>query len=100
MLSNCQYRKIGPKLNPQRGASNFRRNLKFTCVVLLYLSLVTSDNFASHLVLCVPLITQQLPAGPAYGWSTEIWICCGIGGTYSICMVGNPRLLVTNQIVR
>jgi hypothetical protein len=29
-------------------------------------------------------MTQQLAAGPAYGWSAEIWICCGNGGTYSI----------------
>jgi hypothetical protein len=33
--------------------------------------------------LCVPIIPQQRAAGPALGWSTDIWICCGIGGTNS-----------------
>jgi hypothetical protein len=35
-------------------------------------------------ILCVPIIPQQLAAVPAYVWSTEILICCGIGRSYSM----------------
>jgi hypothetical protein len=46
--------------------------------------LVEGVCLADEQHICVPMIPQQLAAGPAYGWSTEIWMCCGIGGTNSI----------------
>jgi hypothetical protein len=48
--------------------------------------------------ICVPMIPQQLAAGPAQGWSTEIWNGCGISGTNSIW--GEMGRLGRNPLVK